>query len=941
MKNPTQILIGCIVLTLCALAVHAGAPSGRWEGKIDVPGNPLDITVDLKPTDEGGWVGEIDIPAQGLADFPLGEIKVEGSAVSFAMSGIPGEPLFRGTLTEDGSVLAGEFAQGGSAIPFRLARTGDTEIEAPPPAPPISAELAAALAGRWEGKLEVPGQPLRIAFVLELDSEGTLSATLDSPDQGQTGLPVSRLTVDGGTVRAELSFARAVYEGTLNEARTEISGEWQQGGGSMPLTLRKQGASTPQAFPQADPESVGIPARALELLAERVQTLVDSEAIVGGELIVIKNRRTVFREAFGWKDREAEQPLEVDSLYCVRSMTKPLVGTAIQMLIDEDRLRLDTPVQEILPFFAGPETGKITIEHLLTHTAGFPFTTIGKPLTEYADLAAVAAEAAGTELGFEPGTRFEYSDAGSDTLGAIVAKITGAPVEQFIQQRILDPLGMQDTVVLLGDDDEVKARIPSAYSGGTGLWSEHWGPSDPPIFPIFLASQSLYSTTTDYARFLALWMDGGQVGDRRLLSPEAVERALTPNRPIPDYPQSFGGLEVYYGQQWMVYAKPATDGSPHRVLFGHDGSDGTHAWAWPELDLMVLFFTQSRGTLAGLSLEGALQTLLVEQALDDPSLTIRVPDQDELAQVAGLYWDETNISAYYVVTPRGDGLTVERPGRMHLVFKAGETPGRFVHEANSQIWIEFERSKDGKFNTMRNFFGGQIENAPRHVPQEGLPSVEEVIALVQQAHHLDRLPELGAVRLSGTLKLETRGMEGPITTLFDATRERTEVQAGAVQEIFVKDDGRVWTYSTAAGLDELDGIRLEQALLDRFAVLFGDWTRYYEHVEVLKRLQFGDDNVLLVRVVPREAPGATMFIHEASGMLRIMDSLVMLPGLGIVGVQTRYEDFRDVGGMQLPFITAGKFASQLIGRVVTTLDKAEVGVAVSKDTFAAPTMPDE
>ena len=213
----------------------------------------------------------------------------------------------------------------------------------------------------------------------------------------------------------------------------------QLGGGSTEQVAE----SANRSFPEADPESVGIPARALELLAERVQALVDNEEIVGGELVVIKNRRTVFREAFGWKDREASQPLEVDSVYCVRSMTKPLVGTAIQMLIDSDRLRLDTPVHEILPFFAGPETSKITVEHLLTHT----------------------------ELKFEPGTRFEYSDAGSDTLGAIVAKITGAPVEQFIQQRILDPLGMQDTLALLGEHDEVIARIPSAYSGRVGcIW---------------------------------------------------------------------------------------------------------------------------------------------------------------------------------------------------------------------------------------------------------------------------------------------------------------------------------------------------------------------------------------------------------------------------------------------------------------------------------------
>ena len=698
-------------------------------------------------------------------------------------------------------------------------------------------------------------------------------------------------------------------------------------------------AGTPSA--EASPQNDGIPAKALELLAGRVQALVDNEEIVGGELVVIKNRRTVFREAFGWKDREAEQPLEVDSIYCVRSMTKPFVGTAIQMLIDEERLRLDTPVREILPFFAGPETGKITVEHLLTHTGGFPFTTISRPLSEYTELADVAAEAAKTELGFEPGTRFEYSDAGSDTLGAIVAKITGAPVEQFIQQRILDPLGMKDTVVLLGDDNEVLARIPSAYSGGTGSWSKHWEPSDSPIFPLFLPSQSLYSTTTDYARFLSLWMDGGRVGDKRLLSPEAVERGLKPNQLLSNYPKVSEGLDVYYGQQWMVYAQPVDDGSPKRILFGHGGSDGTHAWAWPELDLMVLFFTQSRGTLAGVGLEGALQTLLVEQKLDDPSLVAHEPSAEELEQVAGLYWDETNATAYYVVTPRGNRLTLERPGRMQLVLKASGTPGRYVHEVNSQVAIEFVRSEDGTVTAMRTLFAGQVELDPRHVPEEGLPSVEEVITSVKQAHGLDKLSGLGVVRLSGTLNIEARKIEAPLTTLFDTTRARTEIQFGAVEQITVIENGRVWSYSTPTGIDELDGLLREQALLDRISVKFGDWTAHYERVEVLKRVHHEDKALLLVRVVPREAPGSTMFVLEESGMVVRSDSLAQVPGVGIVGIQTQYGDFRDVDGMRLPFRTVEKYASQLIGLVVTTLDNAETGVDVSEETFAALTAPAE
>ena len=712
------------------------------------------------------------------------------------------------------------------------------------------------------------------------------------------------------------------------------SGRWERG---VDVSASQLDSALDQPFPEADPESVDIPARALELLAARVQALVDNEEIVGGELIVIKNRHTVLREAFGWKDREAEKPLEVDALYCVRSMTKPFVGTAIQMLIDEDRLALDTPVHEILPFFDGPQTSKITIEHLLTHTAGYPFTTITKRLTEYADLSEMAEEVAATKLLFEPGSRFEYSDGGSDTLGAVVAKITGAPPDQFIQQRILDPLAMHDTVTLLAGNDEARARIPAAYSGGTGAWTKHWEPSDPPMFPFFLTSQSLYCTTTDYARFLTLWMDAGRAGDQRLLSSEAVERALAPNQPMSGYPINFEGLDVYYAQQWMVYAKTAGDGSPQRIIFGHSGSDGTHAWAWPELDLMVLFFTQSRGTLAGIGLEAVLQTLLVEQALDDPSLVTRVPSAAELKQIAGMYWDETAQESYYVVTPRGDRLIVERPGKMRLVFKAGQTPGRYVHEAKPEVWIEFVRSDDGSVTAMRTSFGGPVELDPRHVPADDLPSVEDVVALVKQGHHIDRLSQIGVVRMSGTLKIGPTQIEASITSLFDTARGRTEIQVGPAKEIFVFDNGRVWSYSATAGAEELAGERLEQVLLDRSVVRFGDWTEHYQSVEVLKRLQIGDKSVLLVRVEPREAPASTMFIDEANGQVLLTDSLTQIPGLGIVGIRSKYGDFRDVGGMQLPFRTTARFSTELIGRIVTQIEESETGVEVTEETFAAPT----
>ncbi|MBV1862753.1 MAG: beta-lactamase family protein [Nannocystaceae bacterium] len=695
---------------------------------------------------------------------------------------------------------------------------------------------------------------------------------------------------------------------------------------------RSNGSAASIEFPAATPQEVGIPAEALELLSKRVQAMVDDEAIVGGELLVIKNRRLILQTAYGWKDREASEKLETDAVYCVRSMTKPLTGTAIQILIDEGRLRLDTPVHEVLPAFDGPQTRKITVEHLLTHTAGFPLSTITKPLDTYPDLAAVASEAAATPLLFEPGARFQYSDASADTLGAVVAELTGAPLEVFIQQRILDPLGMQDSHPLLGTDAPLRKRIPSAYSGGTAAWSKHWDPSESVMFPLFLASQSLYSTTTDYARFLTLWLDGGRVAGQQLVSAEAVERALTPNEPIPGGAAGFANLDSYYGQQWVVYATHEHD-APGPVVFGHSGSDGTHAWVWPEQDLIVLFFTQSRGTTAGLALERDLQQLLVDQVLDAPEPTVTPA---ELKAVAGLYWDETAPHAYYVITARERGLMLERPGRLRMMLKPGDQPGRYVHEAGAPVWVEFVRDEAGATSAMRTSFGGNLELDPRHVADPSLPSTASVIADVREAHGVEHLAQLGVVRLSGTVKLEKQGLEGRYSSLFDTDRLHSKAEIGGNEELAVVSGQQAWVQSTHVAPQELDGTRLAQALLDQVAVRYGDWTEHYESVEVLKRLEIKTRPVLLVRVVPKEGPGSTMVVDEQTGRLVHIDALAQIPGLGLVGVETDFGDFRDVDGLTLPFTTVSKYATPLIGKIISTVESAETGVRPPAGTFEAP-----
>ena len=694
-------------------------------------------------------------------------------------------------------------------------------------------------------------------------------------------------------------------------------------------------ASTAQhsAFPVAKPESVGIPSATLALLDRRVQALVDDQEIVGGELLVIKDRRTVLRKAYGWQDRDAGKRMHDDAVYCIRSMTKPLVGTAIQMLIDDGRLRMDTPVHDVLPGFDSPRMDRITVEHLLTHTAGFPMTTMRKPLAAYANLGDIASEAAQAELLSDPGTRFRYSDTSADILGAMVAAITHKPLEQFIQQRILNPLAMHDTYTLLGDNAAVKRRIPVAYSGGTGAWEKHWEPTDPPIFPLFLGSQSLYSTTTDYAKFLALWMDGGKLDGHTLLSPAAITRALQPRHALDGNGDKTVGLGDFYGQLWTIRSQADGHGKTHRVMFGHDGSDGTHAWAWPDQDLMVLYFTQSRGTLSGIGIEKSVEELLLGQRPDAAASVSATAPVTDMQALAGLYWDETAAQAYYVVTPRGDDLMLDRPGAMHLLFKPDKANQRFVAEANAKVWIAFDKAGDGTVSTMRTFFGKDVEHDPRHAPAPDLPALAQVITMVGKAHHMERMDQLGAVQLTGSINYVNRKIKGSIQTTFDASRSRSKVNIAGSRQTVMTDGDRAWSISPATGLDELKDLLRQQVLLDRLPVILGDWRAHFEQVDVLKRIKVGDRSMILVRAVPKIGTGMTFFIDEASGQLVRTDGLVQIPGIGIVGVQTMMDDYRDVGGMQIAFHTMSKIAHPLIGIVETKLSKAETHVATTKDTF--------
>ncbi|MEX1344800.1 MAG: serine hydrolase domain-containing protein [Candidatus Limnocylindrales bacterium] len=565
----------------------------------------------------------------------------------------------------------------------------------------------------------------------------------------------------------------------------------------LATTITPAAAEGPQEpFPSAVPESVGLSSVALEQLADEVAAYVEREMVVGAELLVIKDRQTVLHEAFGWRDRETEAPMEPDTLFNIRSMTKPLTGAAAQTLVDDGLLELDDRVADHLPGFANEASGAITIEQLLTHTSGLPLSIV-QSTDEYESLAALADAVGRGGPEFEPGSRFWYSDAGTDTLGAVVEQASGMSLADYVAERLLDPLGMEDSYYAGTVDAALLEHTASLYVGGVGEWTRFWGPESEPFYPFAWGSQSLYTSPRDYARFLAMWLDDGATDGREVLSPEAVARMLTPKTPMGSlgsdapYPTRFPDLHVYHGQMAVLHVDgEPVDGRPpagaEAEIVGYSGSDGTIAWAWPERDLMVLYFTQSRGGSTPIRLEAEIARLLLEPAIGPAA---QVPH--EYADVLGTYTADFGPFRRepFEILWRDAQLALDIPSQFIFPLDAvGE--GRWALRGAPGAELDFARDEAGAVIGLRLHQGGSTFDVPKGKP---VPEVE--VALEPGAVE----PYLGWYREEGSgREVEVLLQEGRLAVRIPETLEPLE--------LFPPDEDEVWRVrmSPAVGFEFIE-----------------------------------------------------------------------------------------------------------------------------------------
>jgi len=691
-----------------------------------------------------------------------------------------------------------------------------------------------------------------------------------------------------------------------------------------------QGTEPPEpSFPPSTALAERISPAGLQGLSDLVQSFVDSDEIVGAELLVIVNGRTILHEGYGWRDRDRELPMQPGGVFCVRSMTKPLIGASIWMLIEERELSLDTRVAKLLPAFDVDGKREITIQQLLTHTSGLPMSLImGRNPRTLESVRSVADLGGACELEFEPGSDFHYSDQGTDTLTAVIEAVSGAPAEDFVRARLLEPLGMAETTCLMSAGHPLRERTCSAYMGSRGSWTRFWSPEDDPLFPVFLGSQALYSTAVDYARFLDMHVHRGRVNGERILRSSSTRQTLRPALGEQVGTTSLPGATAGYGTLMQVWTKPgegaagSADDERELVAFGHTGSDGTHAWAFPERKALVMYFTQSRGTSTGLRVEERLGELL----LGVPYNPLQAAPP--LEEYLGYYWEGEG-DLYRSIVRDGDDLALEIVGQAVVPLDyIGDD--RWKLRPQPSTVLAFDRDEVGIVSGYH--IGDHVEY--RFTPRSDLPTSDEIAERVAATHNLARLADVGVVRLRSRLELPKLDRVGEsVSWLRWPDQWRVDERVGDEVGSVAYDGGTLRSRSSLGPATPLEG---EAATLLRQSdpfVRFGDWRKEGVSLTVVQELKRDDERVLLVRLGDYSATAPTCYVEWPSGRVRRMDGLTYIEGLGRIGQKVRFEEWQDITGALLPGRVEIELAHPLIGTILNIVESVEIGVELPAGHF--------
>ena len=378
-------------------------------------------------------------------------------------------------------------------------------------------------------------------------------------------------------------------------------------------------ASAAEDIVVAEAESVGMSTERLERIDAFIQHYIDTEQIAGAVTLVARKGKVVHFEAQGWRDAANRIPMTTDDIFVLMSMTKPIVSSALMMLFEEGKFLLDDPIAKWIPEYGNhrvrinadgvrpatvPEAWPVTVRHVLTHTSGLTMNPGGKGLTDaqvakvtndgkgWPTLAERVAAAAIIPGNFHPGNEWQYGDS-TDYVAVLVEKISGQSLDQFLRERMFEPLGMTDTYYYV--PEEKVERMASVYRpSDEGKIELMVRPRYIEPRPMFRGVAGLAGTAADYYQFAQMIANGGELNGVRLLGRMTVDNMISNH--------IGAGKDVYvrgpgygFGLGFGVLTDSALANDALSIgSYTWGGAYGTLYWADPVEDLIGLLMIQIR-----------------------------------------------------------------------------------------------------------------------------------------------------------------------------------------------------------------------------------------------------------------------------------------------------------------------------------------------------------
>ena len=394
-------------------------------------------------------------------------------------------------------------------------------------------------------------------------------------------------------------------------------------------------------LPTASPEEVGMSSERLLEIDAAVQRHVDAGTLQGAVTAVARRGKVVHFKAYGLMDVERGRAMQEDAIFRMASSSKPVLGVAAMILIEEGLLHPTDEVAAYLPEFRDmqvavldepadrdvspryvakvkvpdhrlvPAERAITIHHLLTHTSGLASEGLGSAVAVLpeqdpeATLASRVPLYAGMPLDFQPGTRWAYSArVGHDVVARVIEIVSGMPYDEFVRTRIFEPLGMTDTHFSLPPEKEARRVVIHGLDAKAKGW-------DQPTRYVS-ASGGLSSTAADYLRFEQMLANGGTLFGSRILSPRSVA-AMARNQVGELFGQNGKQSGWGFGYAVAVLLDPdAAKSGRGRGAFGWGGAFGTTTWTDPELEIAAVLMVQQGSERVVRDFERAIRAAIID-----------------------------------------------------------------------------------------------------------------------------------------------------------------------------------------------------------------------------------------------------------------------------------------------------------------------------------------